>query len=107
MPAHVVIYTRSGCSYCTEAKQLLESKDVRFREIELNSKGIRYFWMVSKTNFTKRTFPEIFINGKHIGGCDDLVALDQAGKLSALLAAKPPFYRPYMIARSFVRHLAK
>ena len=82
----VVIYTRKMCGYCTAAKRLLSEKGVAFTEHDATfDDGLRAE-MVQKS-FGARTFPQIFINGTHIGGCDDLHALERAGKLDALLAS--------------------
>ncbi|MDK1378655.1 MULTISPECIES: glutaredoxin 3 [unclassified Sinorhizobium] len=84
--ASVVIYTRQFCGYCSAAKKLLETKGVNFVEHDAtHDPGLRQT-MIEKSN-GGMTFPQIFINDLHVGGCDDLHALDRAGKLDALLAA--------------------
>ena len=84
--ADVIIYTREYCGYCARAKSLLEKKGVAFTEHDATfSKELRAE-MTAKSNGAA-TFPQIFINGEHIGGCDDLHALDRAGRLDPLLAA--------------------
>jgi glutaredoxin 3 len=84
--ADVTIYTREYCGYCARAKALLESKGVDYTEHDATySKELREE-MIAKAN-GRATFPQIFINGQHVGGCDDLHALDRAGKLDPLLAA--------------------
>jgi glutaredoxin 3 len=84
--ADVIIYTREYCGYCARAKALLESKGVAFTEHDATySKELRAE-MVQKSNGGS-TFPQIFIDGRHVGGCDDLHALERAGKLDPLLAA--------------------
>ena len=84
--ADVTIYTREYCGYCARAKSLLESKGVAYTEHDATySKELREE-MTAKSN-GRATFPQIFIDGQHIGGCDDLHALDRAGKLDPLLAA--------------------
>ncbi len=84
--AEVVIYTRQMCGYCARAKALLQSKNVAFTEHDATfSQDLRQE-MIGKSN-GRTTFPQIFINGQHIGGCDDLHALDRDGKLDPLLAA--------------------
>lgn len=84
--AEVIIYTREGCGYCSRAKSLLQSKGVDYTEHDATfSKDLRAE-MIEKANGGS-TFPQIFINGQHVGGCDDLHALDRAGKLDPLLAA--------------------
>lgn len=82
--ASVTIYTRDGCGYCTRAKSLLTSKGVDFTEFNATEKPEYRQEMMTKSGGT--TFPQIFIDEQHVGGCDDLHALDRAGKLDALLA---------------------
>lgn len=82
--ASVTIYTRDGCGYCTRAKSLLTSKGVDFTEFNATEKPEYRQEMMTKSGGT--TFPQIFIGEQHVGGCDDLHALDRAGKLDALLA---------------------
>lgn len=84
--ADVIIYTREACGYCARAKALLQSKGVDYTEHDATfSKELRAE-MIAKSNGGS-TFPQIFINGEHVGGCDDLHALDRAGKLDPMLAA--------------------
>ncbi|OHV78317.1 glutaredoxin 3 [Ensifer sp. LCM 4579] len=85
MPS-VVIYTRQFCGYCSRAKKLLETKGVSFVEYDATYDPSLRQTMVEKSN-GGRTFPQIFINDIHVGGCDDLHALDRVGKLDAMLAA--------------------
>jgi glutaredoxin 3 len=82
----IEIYTSAFCGYCARAKQLLTSKGQLFEEIDVTMDAQRRAEMVVRAPGS-RTVPQIFINGAHIGGCDDLHALDAAGKLDALLAA--------------------
>lgn len=84
--AHVEIYTSPLCGYCHRAKHLLKSKKVSFIEINVIAKPNKRAEMVQRAN-GGRTVPQIFINKKHIGGSDELAALERAGKLDALLAA--------------------
>lgn len=84
--AEVVIYTRQMCGYCARAKSLLQSKGVSFVEHDATFSQELRSEMVAKAN-GKATFPQIFINGEHVGGCDDIHALDRDGKLDSLLAA--------------------
>lgn len=83
--AEVVIYTRPFCGYCARAVALLNEKDVPFQEIEAGMDPKLRQEMMDRSG--RSTFPQIFIDGKHIGGCDDMMALERAGKLDALLAA--------------------
>lgn len=82
----IVIYTRQLCGYCSAAKRLLEQKGVEYTEHDGTFDPAVRAEMIQKSNGA-RTFPQIFINGRHIGGCDELHALDRAGKLDPLLAA--------------------
>ena len=81
----VTIYTRAFCGYCTRALKLLESKGVKVHEIDIGFDPEKREEMVQRTN-GRRTFPQIFIGDTHVGGCDDLQALERAGKLEPLLA---------------------
>ena len=81
--ADIVIYTRQLCGYCTAAKRLLEKKGAAFREFDATFDAKLKAEMVQKSGRT--TFPQIFIGGRHVGGFDDLNALDRAGKLDPLL----------------------
>jgi glutaredoxin 3 len=81
--AEVVIYTRPFCGYCSRAVSLLNEKDVDFEEIEAGMNPKARQEMMEKSGRT--TFPQIFIGGKHIGGCDEMMALERAGKLDAML----------------------
>ncbi|MEM1377609.1 MAG: glutaredoxin 3 [Pseudomonadota bacterium] len=84
--ADVVIYTRQLCGFCSAAKRLLDSKGQSYREFDATFKPKLKEEMIQKSN-GGRTFPQIFINDQHVGGCDDLMALDRAGKLDAMLNA--------------------
>jgi glutaredoxin 3 len=86
MMATVEIYTQPWCPYCVRAVRLLESKGVTVREIDAPQGS------AERAEATQRaggitTVPQIFIDGRHIGGSDDLLALDRAGKLDPLLSA--------------------
>jgi glutaredoxin 3 len=82
--AKVEVYTTMFCPYCSRAKALLEHKGIAFEEISLDEEPQRRTEMVKRAN-GGRTVPQIFINGEHIGGCDDMFALEQAGKLDPKL----------------------
>lgn len=84
--ASVVIYTRQYCGYCSAAKALLEAKGVDYVEHDATGRPELRSEMIEKAR-GRATFPQIFINGQHVGGCDDIHALDRAGKLDQLLAA--------------------
>ena len=85
MPS-IEIYTSPLCGFCHSAKRLLTSKDASFSEINVMAQPAKRQEMMSRAN-GRHTVPQIFIDGKHIGGCDDLYALERAGKLDPLLAA--------------------
>ncbi|GAA4715220.1 glutaredoxin 3 [Sphingomonas lutea] len=82
----VEIYSKTFCSYCWQAKRLLDSKGVAYKEILLDGGGPERDVMISRAN-GRTTVPQIFIDDRHIGGCGDLMALDRDGKLDALIAA--------------------
>lgn len=84
--AQIEIYTRPMCGFCSAAKRLLQSKGVAFVEYDGWKEPARKDEMIQRSN-GGRTFPQIFVDGKHIGGCDDLMALERSGKLDPLLAA--------------------
>ena len=82
----IVIYTRQFCGYCARAKQLLDAKGVAYEEKDATDAPELRREMVERSNGGS-TFPQIFIGGRHVGGCDDLHALDRKGELDPLLAA--------------------
>ncbi len=82
--ATVEIYTTPYCGYCHRAKALLSSKGVSFSEVDVMADPSRRAEMTQRAN-GGRTVPQIFIDDKHIGGSDELGALERAGKLDALL----------------------
>jgi glutaredoxin 3 len=84
--ADVVIYTKPGCPYCTAAKALLDKKGVDFTEIVASNDPEKKQEMIQKSG-GRMTFPQVFVGEKHIGGSDDLHALDARGGLDPLLAA--------------------
>jgi glutaredoxin 3 len=81
----IVVYTTPYCPYCVSAKALLRRKGVEFTEINVASAPDRRAEMVERANGLT-TVPQIFIGSDHVGGCDELYALDGAGELDALLA---------------------
>ena len=83
--AHVTIYTRPGCGYCTRAVSLLEQKGVEFTEIEAGYDPALRAEMMQRSG--RSTFPQIFVGETHIGGCDDMMALERRGELDPLLEA--------------------
>ncbi len=84
----VIIYTKDYCPYCTKAKQLIKQKgfESAIKEIDITHDEALQQEMISKSG-GRKTVPQIFINGTHVGGCDDLYALNTAGKLDPLLKA--------------------
>ena len=82
----VEVYTTPFCPYCVSAKELLRDKGVNFVEFNVAGAPTLRAEMVARAN-GRTTVPQIFIDGRHIGGCDDLLALDRAGKLDPLLQA--------------------
>ncbi|MES2906338.1 MAG: glutaredoxin 3 [Pseudomonadota bacterium] len=82
--ADILIYTKTGCPYCARAKQLLESKYASYEEIDILEQPDKKAEMISKAD-GRASVPQIFIDGAHVGGRDDLQAMDEAGKLDALL----------------------
>ena len=82
----VEIYTKSFCPYCWRAKALLDSKGVAYKEIAVDFGGAERQTMIQRAN-GHTTVPQIFIRDRHVGGCDDLMALDRAGKLDQMIAA--------------------
>jgi glutaredoxin 3 len=79
----VVMYTTSWCPYCQRARQLLAAKQVKFDEIDVESQPDKRAEMQARSG--RRTVPQIFIGDHHVGGSDDLQALETAGKLDGLL----------------------
>ncbi|QIK95511.1 glutaredoxin 3 [Sphingomonas sp. HDW15A] len=84
--ADVEIYTRATCGYCMRAKRLLAMRNVDYREIPIDSDPQARMAMIARAN-GRSTVPQIFINGQHVGGCDDLFELEQDGKLAGMLDA--------------------
>jgi glutaredoxin 3 len=82
--AKIEIYTTMWCGYCARAKSLLEKKGATYQEMDVMEDAAKRAEMRERSKRT--TVPQIFINGQHIGGSDELAALEQAGKLDALLA---------------------
>jgi glutaredoxin 3 len=83
----IEIYTKAFCPYCWRAKELLAAKGIDYHEVAVDFGGEAKQLMVQRAN-GRTTVPQIFIKGQHVGGCDDLVALDRAGKLDPLIKGK-------------------
>lgn len=81
---HIEIYTQFGCGYCHRAKALFQAKGVAFEEYDVTMGGDRKREMLDRVPLA-RTVPQIFIDDRPIGGCDELYALDRAGRLDPLL----------------------
>ncbi|MDP2226874.1 MAG: glutaredoxin 3 [Moraxellaceae bacterium] len=82
--ADIVMYTTPVCPYCVRAKHLLKQKGVTWTEVDVSRDAEARMALMARTK--QRTVPQIFINDQHVGGSDDLYALERAGKLDALLA---------------------
>jgi glutaredoxin 3 len=81
----IVIYTRPFCGFCARAIRLLDDKGVPYTEIEAGFDPAKRQEMMDRSG--RSTFPQIFIGERHVGGCDELMALDKAGQLDPLLSA--------------------
>jgi glutaredoxin 3 len=86
--ARVIVYSSPFCGYCSAAKRLLREKGAEYTEIDVMFDSGRRDEMMARSG--RRTVPQIFIDGRHIGGYDDLSALDDNGELDRLLAAPAP-----------------
>lgn len=80
----IEIYTTAICPYCVAAKNFLVAKGARYEEVRVDRDRERFAEMLQRSN-NRRTVPQIFIGGTHVGGFDDMVALDRAGGLDPLL----------------------
>jgi glutaredoxin 3 len=87
MTAAIEIYTRPGCGYCSAAKSLLNRKKAAFTEFDVGKDPTVRQQMYHRAG-ADTTFPQIFIGATHVGGCDELYALDREGKLDAMLAGE-------------------
>ena len=81
----VEIYTKTYCGYCMRARDLLEAKRVEFEEYVIDRGGPKRDEMIQRAH-GRTTVPQIFIDGRHVGGCSDLLQLERDGKLNAMLA---------------------
>ncbi len=84
--AKVEIYTKSWCPFCARAKDHLDRKGVNYEEIDVTSDSVRELEMVNRS--ARHTVPQIFIDGYHLGGSDDLLAAEISGHLDRLLSAE-------------------
>ena len=85
--SRVIVYTTQTCPYCVRAKDLLDRKGVAYQEVRVDLDSKQRDLMVEKSG--RRTVPQIFIDEKPIGGCDDLYALEKSGRLDQLLKPAP------------------
>ena len=83
--SNVTIYTKPYCPYCIRAVDLLEKKGIEFTEVEAAFDPDKRQEMIQRSG--RATFPQIFIGERHLGGCDEMMALERAGQLDTLLAA--------------------
>jgi glutaredoxin 3 len=83
--ARIEVYTKFGCPYCSRAKALLKAKSAPFEEIDVTMGGPRRTEMIQRAG-GRTTVPQVFINDRHVGGSDELAALERAGGLDPLLA---------------------
>jgi len=84
----VTVYSQPFCGYCSAAKRLLKEKGAEFSEVDVMLEAGRRDEMIERSG--RRTVPQIFIDGRHVGGYDDLSALDRSGELDRLLALPAP-----------------
>ncbi len=84
--ARVEIYTKAFCPYCARAKKLLQEKGAGFEEYEISADAAKREEMIQRAG-GRTTVPQVFIDGSHVGGSDDLAALERDGKLDSLLGA--------------------
>jgi glutaredoxin 3 len=87
--SRIVVYSQPFCGFCSAAKRLLKEKGAEFQEIDVMAEAGRRAEMVERSG-GRRTVPQIFIDGRHVGGYDDLSALDRSGELDRLLASQAP-----------------
>ena len=87
MTAKVLMYATAACPFCQSAERLLLAKGAQIEKIRVDLEPVRRAEMTKKSG--RHTVPQIWIDGRHIGGCDDLYALDRAGGLDPLLKATP------------------
>ncbi len=82
----ITIYTKAWCPYCSAAKELLQKKGAAFDEVDIGVQSDKRGEMLTRSG-GRSTVPQIFVGPRHVGGCDDLYALDRRGELDTLLAA--------------------
>ena len=84
--ARIEMYTTAICPYCVAAKNVLKAKGLEYSEIRIDTDAVKRDEMLARSG-GRRTVPQIFINGQHVGGHDDLVAADRSGRLAELLGS--------------------
>lgn len=84
MASHIRIYTKTHCPYSARARELLNRKGLHYEEIDLLQQPHRRDEMIDATN-GRTSVPQIFVGGRHLGGCDDLIALDDSGEFDRIL----------------------
>lgn len=84
--ARIEIYSKTFCGFCVRARALLESKGVEFEEYVIDADRPKREEMIQRAN-GRTTVPQIFIDGRHVGGCSELVTLDRDGRLDSLIGA--------------------
>ena len=84
MATKVEIFTGANCAYCVAAKNLLKSKGLDYEEFRIDQDPARFQEMLARSS-SRRTVPQVFINGVHVGGFDDLAAAERSGKLAQLI----------------------
>jgi glutaredoxin 3 len=87
MSADVVVYLTEWCPYCIRAKSLLGKKNVRFKAVDVDDRPDLRAWLLERSG--QRTVPQVFVNGRPLGGFSDISALDRQGELDPLLATPP------------------
>ena len=87
MAAHVEIYSKATCPYCIRAKRLLDALDIAYDDIDINLHPERRDEMIQRAQ-GRMTVPQIFIDGKHVGGSDDLFRLESSGELERMLSGE-------------------
>ncbi len=85
--AKVEIYSKTFCGFCMRARSLLDSKGIEYEEYVIDGGGPKREEMIQRAN-GRTTVPQIFVDGRHVGGCTDLVALEREGKLDEMLGAR-------------------
>ncbi len=83
----ILVYTTNYCFYCLRAKRLLSARGYAFTEIDVSDDSVQRAWLVEKTK--RRTVPQVFIDGRSVGGYDEIAALDRRGELARMVRGEP------------------